>query len=504
MRAARSATWVVLLGALSLALLAGAPAMAQDRFALVIGNSRYATIDTLQSPARDATRLSQSLEANGFRVKLLIDAPLDETVQSIARFGQLLRRSDDGATALFYFAGHGVQSLGANYLLPADIDLGDAADLEFLAIGLDRLLRQMASVRDRTKIVILDASHATPYPALPDMSDIGLAELPRPKGMFLVTSTQPGTLNFDAASGTSLFSTRLIETLSTPAKPLDSLFQDISQAVQAHSDGQQDPWIFNGLADDFYLGPLPDPANNATDADKSWAEAQASRDAVKIVLFLQTHPDSVHIPTARALLSEVLLAAVPATEPSAVSAGSNSVTGQSGGRSAGNSPLPAPLADPLADPLAELNLFEQAIMTNAPEDYRRYLDTFPSGTYADLARLTLNNLTALTPAPEPEPEPDLATLDIPAFTKLTAMYPPIEGLPAEIWQNVPCSTCHNWTPEALCTQGQRYQATTIAQGSKDHPFGGIFQGKLKDWTVDSGAKRNGCIEADRERFSKLV
>jgi hypothetical protein len=141
------------------------------------------------------------------------------------------------------------------------------------------------------------------------------------------------------------------------------------------------------------------------------------------------------------------------------------------------------LANPLADPLAELNLFEKAIMTNAPEDYRRYLDAFPNGTYADLARLTLNNLTGLTPAPEPEPEPDLTTLDIPAFIKLTAMYPPIEGLPAEIWQDVPCSTCHNWTPEALCTQGQRYQTSTIAQGSKDHPFGGILQGKLQDWAA---------------------
>jgi len=471
MRMARSGTWTTVLGAVIVTLSTGASVMAQDRFALVIGNSSYATIGDLQSPARDATRLGQSLEANGFRVKLLTDAPLDETVQSIARFGQLLRRSDEGATALFYFAGQGVQSLGSNYLLPADIDLSDAADLEFLAIGLDRLLRQMATVQNRTKIMILDASHANPYSSLPGVSDIGLARLPTPNGMFLVTSTQPGTLNFDATSGSSLFTTRLTETLSTPGKPLESLFQDISQAVQAASDGRQEPWIFNGLANDYYIVSPQEPAV-VSQADQNWTEAQASRDAVKIVLFLQNHPDSVHIPAARALLSDVLLAAVPVPGPAAVSAGSNSVTGQSGGRSALNSPLP--------DPLAELDLFEQAIMTNAPVDYRRYLDAFPSGTYADLARLTLNNLTGLTAAPA---EPDLSTLDIPAFTKLTAMYPPIEGLPAEIWQNVPCAACHNWTPEALCTQGQRYQTKTIAQGSTDHPFGGIMQGKLKDWTA---------------------
>ena len=473
MRRARSAGWATVLYAALLIVIAAVPLQAQDRFALVIGNSAYATIDDLQSPARDATRLGQSLEANGFRVKLLTDAPLAETVQSITRFGQLLRRSDEGATALFYFAGYGVQSLGANYLLPVDIDLADAADLEFLAIGVDRLLRQMSSVPNRTKIVILDASYANPFGALPDMGEVGLSQLPRAKGMFLASSTQPGTLNLDTGAGSALFSTRLIETLSTPGKPFDRLVLDIAEELRATSGGRQVPWIFSDLAEPIFIRPAVETATVGSEADQIWADARISRDPVKIVVFLKDHPDSIHVPVARALLSEVLLAAVPGPGPAATSAGSNYVTGQSGGSSAANSPLP--------DPLAELDLFEQAIMTNNPDDYRRYLDAFPTGTYADLARLTLNNLTGL--APTPEPEPDLTTLNIPDFIKLTAMYPPIEGLPAEIWQDVPCSTCHNWTPEALCTQGQRYQAKTIVQGSKDHPFGGILQSKLKDWTA---------------------
>ena len=106
------------------------PLWAQQRIALVIGNSNYETVSPLDNPTRDAQLIAQTLQEIDFQVTLLIDATQIEMKQALSDFGRSLRNGGADTTGLFYYAGHGVHSFGNNYLLPVDVALSDAADLD--------------------------------------------------------------------------------------------------------------------------------------------------------------------------------------------------------------------------------------------------------------------------------------------------------------------------------------------------------------------------------------
>ena len=148
----------------------------------------------LDNPAPDARLIAQTLESEGFVVTQMVDASQIAMNRAIAQFGSELREAGAEATGLFYYAGHGVQSFGTNYLLPVDAALTIAADLGLVAIPAESILRQMFSARNRTNIVILDACRNNLFSAILDMGDNGLAEMKAPTGTFLAYSTAPGLL----------------------------------------------------------------------------------------------------------------------------------------------------------------------------------------------------------------------------------------------------------------------------------------------------------------------
>ncbi|MEO1457229.1 MAG: caspase family protein, partial [Pseudomonadota bacterium] len=133
------------------------PAQAERRLALVIGNGAYDSLGDLANPAADARLMSDALESIGFEVTVLRDADEAAMKRGIVRFGRSLRAAGEDAVGLFYFAGHGVQAYGANYLLPTGIDAQDEADLEIGGVKADWVLRQMESAGNAINIVILDA-----------------------------------------------------------------------------------------------------------------------------------------------------------------------------------------------------------------------------------------------------------------------------------------------------------------------------------------------------------
>ena len=185
--------------AVSILGFAGSAASA-ERLALLVGNQSYSTIARLENPVADARLMAEALATEGFTVTLLIDANLVSLNGAIAKFGRDLRAAGDDATGLFFYAGHGIQSFGTNYLLPTDVLLTDAADLDLVAVPAESVLRQMASAHNRQNIVILDACRNNPFADIPDLRDNGLAEMKAPTGTFLSYSTSPGTINYPAAS----------------------------------------------------------------------------------------------------------------------------------------------------------------------------------------------------------------------------------------------------------------------------------------------------------------
>jgi hypothetical protein len=468
-----------------------AQAGAEPRIALVIGNSAYASVSPLDNPVNDATLISKKLSELGFDVRNLTDSTQIEMKRAIAQFGRDLRQGGEDAVGLFYYAGHGVQSFGSNYLLPVDISLSDPADLDLMAVEARSVLHQMASAHNKTNIVILDACRNNPFENLADMDDNGLAEMKAPTGTFLAYATDPGGVALDGEKGNSPFTLSLAQHIETPGMAIEHLFKKVRVDVLEQTRGLQTPWDTSSLTQDFAFSPqVQTPIVQTQSEDELWQEAVATRDPVQIMLFMRAYPDSVHAAEASELLQTVLA------------------------ESFGTAPLPkAPEQTVIEANETERLMYELALADDSVHAYEVYLQSFPEGAFSDKAaeRLAALQYGEETATRKTEPESELSaaasaaglgdapmTLDsildfgndhvrgltINQLVAGSPLFPPIEGLPDELWKDQSCSNCHQWTPEDLCNQAQTYvnrpEAGNVA---KQHPFGGGLKVNLRRWAL---------------------
>jgi uncharacterized caspase-like protein len=477
-------------------------AHAEDRIALVVGNASYEQIGPLDNPVNDAKLISESLRAVGFEVTTLLDVSQQDLKLAIARFGRELREAGKDATGLFYYAGHGVQSFGNNYLLPVDTSLSDQADLDLVAIEAQTVLRQMHSARNKTNIVILDACRNNPFENIAAFNDNGLAEMKAPTGTFLAYATAPGAVAYDGNTDNSPFSAALAQEITAPGQPIEQMFKNVRVAVLEQTEGEQTPWDTSSLTSDFaFVAEKPlSPAE--IEERQLWDSIQISRDPVQVMLFLRAYPNSTLVPAARALLAEAMQEELATAD------------------SAGKEPAAAVLQDPDA---ADRAAFEVAQELATLEGYESYLDRFPEGVFAEFAKTEIAALEAkVTQDPIAEKEETEVAVVAPAepsqpaqstpqpedlrfgsalwnggeeiigrtFAELvqgSPIYPPIEGLPDELWKGQSCANCHQWTREALCEQGNFYVSKEESRAlSKQHPYGGGFKNNLRTWAA------NGC------------
>jgi uncharacterized caspase-like protein len=268
MRRLTSLAWLSLL----VAGLFSAPALADKRVALVVGNSAYRNVGRLDNPANDAKLLSETLRALGFTLvgggaQLDLDkAAFDRTVQA---FGAQLAGADVG---LFYYAGHGVQVRGENYLIPVDANPTKEADVDFQMLDTNLVLRQMEGAGTRLNIVILDACRNNPFggrslavgrarDAESDrMRDTGggLAQMQAPEGTLISFATQPGSVAQDGASGNSPYARALADTIRKPGLGIFDAFNQIGLQVKRATGGAQQPWVSSSPIDgSFYFVPPP-------------------------------------------------------------------------------------------------------------------------------------------------------------------------------------------------------------------------------------------------------
>lgn len=465
------------------------------RLALVVGNGAYTHVTPLDNPVNDAQLMAASLEAVGFEVMLVTNTTRGELIRAISDFGRKLREADDEATGLFYYAGHGVQSFGANFLLPVDIELQDAADLSLVGVPAQALLRQMFSASNQTNIVILDACRDNPFATLPDLNDNGLAEMKAPRGTFLAYSTAPGEVAVDGADNNSPFTGALARRLPEPGVPIETLFKQVRRDVLQATNGLQTPWDTSSLTVDFEFVSAVLPSPQEIQARQLWETVKLSKDPIQVMLYLRANPDSVYAGEARRLLRDLVSAEVQETA-----------------KAAPQEPAPAP--EPADPEKAERDLIEAARQAGTVAAYQNYLEAYPDGHFAELARLELQTLEQKerrtdpaassegTPKELAEPEapsatglpdvvafnqplgaggPDLATRSIADLITASPAFPPIEGLPEAAWKDKTCASCHNWEQANLCTQAQTYVSDKTRALSKDHPFGGVFKELLKVW-----------------------
>ncbi|MEP2714929.1 caspase family protein [Pseudophaeobacter sp.] len=484
-----------------LGLICGA-AQASDadegpRLALVIGNASYGTVAPLDNPVNDARVISKTLESLGFTVSMAVDMGQIEMKRAIAQFGRDLRAAGSEATGLFYYAGHGVQSFGNNYLLPVDVALSDAADLDLMAVEAQSVLRQMASARNRTNLVILDACRNNPFENVADLDESGLAEMKAPTGTFLAYATAPGGVALDGQGVNSPFTLAVAEQISVPGQPVEQAFKEVRRTVLAQSQGQQTPWDTSSLVSDFMFAAAPEErvlTVSETEELQLWRSVQAARDPVQLMLFLRGYPDGAFAGEARALLAEVMAEELSTgAEPAAPS-------------------TPAPDA-------TETALFKAAQQDGSLAAYEAYLQSYPAGTYAEMAQIEIAALLSgestdpvgegipeedpvqqveSDSAASPQPEAGPVTFASPLVSDLepisgrsladliegSPMFPPVEGLPESYWKSQTCSACHQWNRERLCEQATTYLSLNMQRSlSKQHPYGGVMKRNLKSWAA---------------------
>jgi uncharacterized caspase-like protein/TPR repeat protein len=430
---------------LALGVALGGPAAAAGRVALVVGNQDHASLPDLPNAAADARLVAGRLERVGFAVTLATDLDRAGLARALDGF---LAASSGKEVALLYFAGHGVQVDGVNWLLPTSARIEAREDLSRESLPLDRLLERLREAGPEVGIVVLDACRDNPLGALQGSAPMGAARSLRPSrglartgaptGLFIAYATAPGQVAFDGpAGGNGPFARALAALIEQPGLEISILFRRVREQVMAMTAGLQQPWSEESLTRELYLVPpdptTPDPLSRL---NRALADADPWRRAAGLAELARAEPASEPgrlaasaLASDRARLARGrpppdplgaafadrlrlrLLAGTPA-EPLAREAyaalhgpapaverrarGFRPVTG--GAAAAPAAPAsPAPPADPAHDRIL-WPLLERAGRSDL---FARFLGLFPGSAHAEEARLALSPPPASEPGPTP-------------------------------------------------------------------------------------------------------
>jgi hypothetical protein len=254
--------WLRFLMAAAAAYLLAAQALAQGRVALVVGNAAYLHSAPLANPVNDASDMAAALKEVGFAVLVGLDLDKRGFDAKMREFGQALAQADAG---LFFYAGHGLQVAGQNFLVPVDAKLESERDLDFESLSLSFVLRQMELQREgKTNLIFLDACRDNPLArnlarsmgARSTAVSSGLAQVETGVGTFIAYSTQPGNVALDGRGRNSPFTSALVKRVRDREHNLNAVMIEVRKDVLAMTGGRQVPWDHSALTGDFYFNPV--------------------------------------------------------------------------------------------------------------------------------------------------------------------------------------------------------------------------------------------------------
>lgn len=229
------------------------PEASEKRIALVIGNGTYEDAP-LHNPPNDARAMASTLQQLDFAVISSINASKKEMRSQIERFGEELR---NGGVGLFYYAGHGMQSNGRNYLIPVNATIQSEGDIEDESVSLDQVLSRMEEARNRLNIVILDACRNNPFNRRFRSASRGLGAISTaPKGTVIIYATAAGGVATDGDGENGLFTQELLREIKTPGKKLMEVFNSVGVSVQKQTNDNQVPFVYSSpIEGEFYFVP---------------------------------------------------------------------------------------------------------------------------------------------------------------------------------------------------------------------------------------------------------
>jgi uncharacterized caspase-like protein len=297
-------------------------AHAQDaaarRVALVVGNNAYPTAPLL-NPINDARAMAQALQRAGFTVILRTDATQPELTAAVREFGNQLKDGGPGTAGLFYFAGHGMQIRGRNFLIPAGANIEHEDEVSYQALDAQAVLDKMESAGNGSNLMILDACRNNPFARSFRSGRQGLAQMDAPVGSVVAFSTAPGSVASDGSGTHGLYTAHLLNAMKRPGAKVEDVFKQVRQAVLRDSSGRQVPWEATSLVGDFYFTPpqagaaplasapaLPPADPQALIDDALWSALKGSPSSAELYAYLNRFPSGRHAREARQRLSDLV------------------------------------------------------------------------------------------------------------------------------------------------------------------------------------------------------
>ncbi|MDQ2855403.1 MAG: caspase domain-containing protein, partial [Acidobacteriota bacterium] len=220
------------------------------RTALVIGNGAYTSAPPLKNPPNDARDMAATLDALGFDVTSGINANQRDMKRLIREFGQKLKA---GGSGLFYYAGHGVQSKGRNYLIPVDAEIASEAEVEDSGVDVGLVLNYMDEAQNALNIVILDACRNNPFARSFRSASSGLAQVDAPTGTLIAYATAPGRVASDGSGQNGLYTSELLKQMRVSGLSATDMFMTVRAEVMKQTGNKQVPWEASSLVGAFYF-----------------------------------------------------------------------------------------------------------------------------------------------------------------------------------------------------------------------------------------------------------
>lgn len=225
----------------------------EKRVALVIGNANYARWSSLANPLNDARSMADTLARYGFEVIRVEDGTRQGMLAAVRQFGEALA---DSGVGLFYYAGHGTQAYGENYMIPVDADIVDEDDIRSAGIGLQDIFARFERSENRLNMMILDACRTFPVRRSTRSGGEGLARVNAPSGTLIAYATAPNQVAKDGAGRHSPYTEALVDTINRhPGLKIEDLFKAVGTTVRSQTGGAQQPWIESSIEGDFFFDP---------------------------------------------------------------------------------------------------------------------------------------------------------------------------------------------------------------------------------------------------------
>jgi len=221
-----------------------------SRYALVIGNSNY-NIGSLKNPVNDAIDMTNLLQKKGFKVQRLINANEKQMKQGIRQFTNRLHQKN--VVGLFYYAGHGIEVGGHNYLIPLGANIENENDVEFESVDAGRVMAGMEKAGNNLNIVILDACRNNPFARSFRSSSRGLGRMDAAKGSLVLYATSPGDVASDGEGRNGVFTKHLITSINQATLTVEQVFKQTAKKVYQATGGKQTPWQSGVIIDEFYF-----------------------------------------------------------------------------------------------------------------------------------------------------------------------------------------------------------------------------------------------------------